>query len=60
MSQCTSPSCKQMSMGYEQIDGRFDFTARDLFPETATSERKRNNSFFSKDFYLEAKTRIWP
>jgi hypothetical protein len=49
-----------MSMGYEQIDGRFDFTARDLFPETATSERKRNNSFFSKDFYLEAKTRIWP
>jgi len=23
-----------MSMEYEQIDGRFDFTAKDLFPVT--------------------------
>jgi hypothetical protein len=35
-----------MSMEYERIDGRFDFTARDLSPERATFERKRNNSNF--------------
>jgi len=38
--------CLQMSMEYEQIDKRFDFTANDLSPEKATFERKRNDANF--------------